>query len=516
MTRVTALSPAIATPTGETPDLVIRDARVVDLTTGRAAPPADLHIVQRRLSRRPGSTPADEVDAEGRFVIPGLWDTHVHMSQWAMCSRWVPVDAAESAAHAAALVRDHLARTARSSRSNPDGDTLVGFGFRDSRWPDAPSLAVLDEATGSVPTVLLSGDLHSAWANSAAIARHRIDSTTGHLVEGEAFALTRELNQLPTAALDRRINEAAKDAAARGVVGIVDMEMRWTIDEWRRRFAEGFHTLCVRPAIYPQWLEQAIDEGLHTGDLLDPSGLLTVGPMKIVSDGSLTARTAYCCEAYRSSDLGGVDPERDRGLVNIEPLDLAHLMARAGANGIESAIHAIGDLAVSHVLDAFASTGARGSIEHAQLVRPADIARMAELGVRASVQPAHLLDDRDAMDDLWGDRCDNAFPLAAMAAAGVAMTFGSDAPVAPLDPWLAIQAAVTRTGDDRAGWQTEQSLSLSQALLSSTRGVASLVPGAEADLLLLDENPFALTASEVGAVRPSLTMLDGRITHTTL
>ncbi|MGJ6979564.1 amidohydrolase [Aestuariimicrobium soli] len=514
---MTALSPALATPTGEAPDLVIRDARVVDLTTGRAAAPTDLHIVQRRLSRRPGREPAEEVDAEGRFVIPGLWDSHVHMSQWAMCSRWVPVHRAESAAEAASLVREHLDRTVRPSRTAAGGgDTLVGFGFRDSRWPDAPSLEVLDEATGQVPTVLLSGDLHSAWANSAAMARHGVDSSTGHLVEDEAFALTRALNQLPTAALDRRINEAAKDAAARGVVGIVDMEMRWTVEEWRRRFAEGFHTLCVRPAIYPQWLEQAIDEGLHTGDLLDPSGLLTVGPMKVVSDGSLTARTAYCCEPYLTSELGTVDPDRERGVVNIEPGDLAHLMARAWANGIESAIHAIGDQAASYVLDAFAATGARGSIEHAQLVRPADITRMAELGVRASVQPAHLLDDRDAMDDLWGDRCGDAFPLAAMAAAGVALTLGSDAPVSPLDPWLAIQAAVTRTGDERAGWHAEQSLTLSQALLSSTRGVASLVPGAEADLLLLDENPFALPANQVGATRPSLTMLDGRITHTTL
>ena len=512
MTSVTAMSPALATHTGEAPDLVIRDARVLDLTTGHAQAPADLHIVQRRLSRRPADQTAQEIDAAGRFVMPGLWDTHVHMSQWAMCSRWVSIAHAATAAEAAAELGEHLRRTPRTAA----GETLVAFGFRDSRWPDPPSLAVLDEATGDIPTVVLSGDLHSAWLNTAAMARHGVESTTGHLVEEEAFALTRELNQLPTAALDRRINEAAKEAASRGVVGIVDMEMRWTVEEWRRRFAEGFDTLCVRPAIYPQWLEQAIAEGLHTGDLLDPSGLLTVGPMKVVSDGSLTARTAHCCEPYLSSDLGTVDPDNQRGVVNIDPTDLAQLMARAWANGIESAIHAIGDRAVQTVLDAFASTGARGSIEHAQLVRPEDVTRMAELGVRASVQPAHLFDDRDAMDDLWGDRTAHAFPLASMARAGVAMTFGSDAPVSPLDPWLAIQAAVARTGDERASWHPDQSLTLSQSLLSSTRGVASLVPGAEADLILLDENPFAMPSDSLGSIRPSLTMLDGRITHSSL
>ncbi|CAI9411238.1 N-substituted formamide deformylase [Aestuariimicrobium sp. T2.26MG-19.2B] len=511
MTAVTAISPALATHTGDAPDLVIRDARVLDLATGRASSPTDLHIVQRRISRRPGPSQVEEVDADGRFVIPGLWDAHVHMAQWAMCSRWVSVADSASAAEAASIVRAHLDR----SRRTLEADTLVGFGFRDSRWPEPPTLEVLDEATGQHPTVLLSGDLHSAWLNSAAMARHGVTGS-GHLVEEEAFALTRQLNHLPTAALDRRINETAKQAASRGVVGIVDMEMSWTMDEWRRRFAEGFQTLCVRPAIYPQWLERAIDEGLHSGDLLDPSGLLIAGPLKVVSDGSLTARTAYCCEPYTSSELGRVDPDRDRGVVNISTGDLAHLMSRAWANGIESAIHAIGDQAVSQVLDAFAATGARGSIEHAQLVRPSDITRMAQLGIRASVQPAHLLDDRDAMDDLWADRTASAFACASMAEAGVAMTFGSDAPVAPLDPWLAIQAAVTRSDGIREAWHAEQSLNVSQALLSSTRGVASLVPGAEADLLLLDENPFDVAPQRLAATRPSLTMLDGRITHSGL
>ena len=122
------------------------------------------------------------------------------------------------------------------------------------------------------------------------------------------------------------------------------------------------------------------------------------------------------------------------------PDALVEMMTRATGAGLECAVHAIGDVANSHALDAFAATGATGTIEHAQLLAHADIPRFARLGVSASVQPEHAIDDRDMTDSIWSGQTGVAYPLRSLAAAGTNLLFGSDAPVAPLDPWAAMAA----------------------------------------------------------------------------
>ena len=150
-------------------------------------------------------------------------------------------------------------------------------------------------------------------------------------------------------------------------------------------------------------------------------------------------------------------PASPEGRLNYDLDEMTELLARAHAGGLEIALHAIGDSAVDLALQAFAATGAVGGIEHAQLVQLEDLPRMARLGVRAGVQPAHLLDDRDTTLQLWGDRADRCFALRSMLDAGVVLALGSDAPVAPLDPWLAMAAAVHRSDDDREPWNPAES-----------------------------------------------------------
>ncbi|MEO6584721.1 MAG: amidohydrolase family protein, partial [Knoellia sp.] len=237
-----------------------------------------------------------------------------------------------------------------------------------------------------------------------------------------------------------------------------------------------------------------------------------MGPLKIISDGSLNTRTAFCNDPYVGDDV----LDFPRGRANNSPQELADLLAQATAHGLDVAVHAIGDAAVGIALDAFESTRAHGSIEHAQLVAPADVARMGRLGVVASVQPVHLLDDRDVTQQCWPDRADRCFPLRSMLDAGVALALGSDAPVAPLDPWEAMAAAVHRTGDDREEWNAAETITVAQALAGSVDGAPTVGVGSLADLVLLDADPRAAgesgpeAAAHLRQLRVVFTVVAGR------
>jgi predicted amidohydrolase YtcJ len=148
-----------------------------------------------------------------------------------------------------------------------------------------------------------------------------------------------------------------------------------------------------------------------------------------------------------------------------------------------------------------------------------DVTEMARLGVTASVQPAHLLDDRDVTELVWPDRADRCFALRRMVDDGVVLALGSDAPVSPLDPWLAVAAAVHRSADARPAWHPEQALTPREALVASVDGQGSVHAGARADLVLLDADPLdpAGTAAEQAArlrdMPVAATWVAGRLLH---
>ena len=448
---------------------------------------------------------ARRLDLDGRWVIPGLYDRHVHVSQWAMVSRRLDLAGVDSAVAAAALV------AASFDRGEPE---VVGFGYRDGLWADAPSRAVLDEVSGEVPVVLVSADLHSCWLNSAAARRYGVGDVageTGVLREDDCFRLVRQLDDVADDVLDGWVADAAARAAARGVVGVTDYEMRWNRDDWVRRVAGGIRSLRVSFGIYTQHLDCAIAESLRTGDdVPGADGLVTVGGYKVITDGSLNTRTAWCFDPYP----GLAGSEHPYGLSTVPYDELVPLMQRADAAGIVPAVHAIGDHANATALDAFEAVGCRGSVEHAQLLRHEDVARFARLGIVASVQPEHAMDDRDVADRYWAGRTDRAFMLAELSAAGVELALGSDAPVAPLDPWIAISAAVGRTRDGREPWHPEQAIQAGAALAASTGGRGSdPTAGAPADLAVVELDPLAASVGELRRMPVALTLLGGRVTH---
>jgi predicted amidohydrolase YtcJ len=420
-----------------------------------------------------------DYDLEGRWVLPGLWDHHVHFGQWAMAARRFDLSGAASGARAAARVRDAV----RAAPPEP-GVVYLASGFRDGLWPDAPSPELLD--FGDIPVALLSGDVHTLWTNRAALRMLGHADEDWWLREQPAFDLTRRISEVSSDVLDRWALDAARAAAARGVTGIVDFEMEDGPGSWARRFAAGFSGLRVRAAVYP-----------HSPALPQvASPLYEVGPYKLFTDGSLNTRTAWCYDDYPGTG--------DAGLATYEAGGLLAAAREGVARGLAPAIHAIGDRAVTEALDVFEQLGVPGSIEHVQMLQDSDLPRFAALGVRASVQPEHAMDDRDVAEHYWAGRTGRAFAYRALLEAGAQLALGSDAPVAPLDPWITMAAAVTRTRDGRDPWHPEQSITPLDALAASTHDH----PG---DLVIVDADP--LVPENLRDMRVHATMVAGTWTH---
>lgn len=478
-------------------DTVLRHARVV----GGADAPVDVLIRSGRIVQiAPKVTAQDveEVDLEGRFLGPGMWDAHVHFALWARTRRRFHVGPAKSAAEVCSMVALRVAAEPLNTA------TLVGVGFRDALWPDVPTTEALDAASSHRPVVLISGDVHCCWVNSAA-ERHYGLAHSGLLRETEAFHLQRKLELEPDDEERAYAIEAGAAAAARGTVGIVDLEMADNQRLWVRNCAQGMGLLRVRAGFYEELLDTMIERGVRTGDVIEETNeLVTVGPLKIITDGSLNTKTAYCHDPYPGT--------ADHGIITVPPTDLEDLLDRATQHGFEVAVHAIGDLANTFALDAFAATGARGSIEHAQLVQAADLPRFAQLGVTASVQPEHAMDDRDAADVLWKGRTERSFPLADLHAAGARIALGSDAPVATLDPWISFAAAVSRSRDGREPWHPEQQLTREAALAASTEGRV-VQEGVLADLVVTEADPLTADAQVLRRMPVAATLVGGAFTH---
>jgi predicted amidohydrolase YtcJ len=488
------------------PRLLLTNARLVGDDGDPCAVLVDGGLV-RAIGEPPGEAArnAEVVDLDGRFLMRGLWDNHVHVEQWALARRRLDVSGCRSAAQCCERVRRRLAEDLP-----PPGRPLLGHGFRDGLWPDAPSVRALDEAAGAVPVVLVSHDLHCGWLNSAAFLLFGLPpDDNGLLREGAFHALMPRLSHVSTRVLDDLVRDAAQAAAARGVTGVVDFEMGPSLDGWTRRFLAGARTLRVECAFYAERFAEMVSRGLRAGDEVPGSeGLLTVGPLKVLLDGSLNTRTAYCHEPYPEPEEG----PHPHGLLMASPEDLAALMREAHRHGLRCAIHAIGDRANTLALDGFARSGARGSVEHAQLLCPDDLPRFAQLGVTASIQPAHLIGDRDVADRHWRGRTAGAFPFRDLLRHGAVLRFGSDAPVAPLDPWVSIGAAVRRSGDDRPSWHPEQEMPVADALAASTQGRYTPRPGDHGDLVMTELDPLTAGPEALRDMPVFGTLLAGRWT----
>ena len=277
----------------------------------------------------------------------------------------------------------------------------------------------------------------------------------------------------------------------------------------------GCDLLRVRWATYADTLDDVVGAGLRTGDprarpaaddgaAEDHQRRVAQHPDRVV------------LRAVRRRPPSGVPA----GQPNLSGAELRELLARPrGRAG--GGHHAIGDAAVREALAAYADTGARGSVEHAQMARREDVRRMAELGsAPASSRPT--CSTTATTERIWGERSERCFAFRWMLEDGVELALGSDAPVSPLDPWLALAAAVHRSADERDPWHGEQALTVREALAASVDGQPTVRPGSRGDLVLLDRDPLLRDLDQTDtsglavalrAMSSALTVVDGRVVH---
>jgi hypothetical protein len=468
---------------------------------------------------------SERVDLDGRTVVPGLADAHVHFLSFALQQGEVDLSACGSTAEVAVTV-------AAAAREAPGDGIVIGRGWRLDRLAGGrPTAAAL--ATVARPVALWAYDRHALWLNAAGLRAVGIDADTtappggviGRDERGEPTGLLFEeaawQAPLPPPARPRAVEAvraAQRLAHARGVTQVHDFEARGGLAAWLDLHADRELTLRVLASRRADALDAVLATEVRSGFGDDR---LRIGPVKAFMDGTLGSRTARMLEPFADGGDGVEITSRAA---------LAALVRRASAGDLAVAVHAIGDRANRDALDALAETadawrprGLRPRIEHAQLLAAADVGRFGALGVVASMQPTHAPADRDVADAAWGARAAGAYAWRALADADATLAFGSDAPIEDLDPLAGLHAAVNRTSDERPGWRPEQALDPLRALRAFTTGAATaagwerrlgtLAPGMLADLVVLDGDPLAAPPGEIGGIRVVATMVGGRWVH---
>jgi len=472
---------------------------------------------------------AHVVDAHGGTITPGLVDAHIHLVPWARARRQPDLHGCDSRDAALERVRAALA-------SLPEGDApLVGRGWDDTGWTAAPEAAVLDALAPGRPVLLHRHDFHALWVNTAALRAAGVSSATpdpeGGRFErgalGEPSGLVREHAVRAFLALEDRaapavddalLDEAAAALHAEGITAVHDFQ-RTQVDWERTRALARRRRLRVLQHVGPEQVADARRLGLRGGEGDD---WFRTGALKLFADGTLGSRTAALLEPW--GDTPG------RGMLLLTPAGLAGHVGDAAAAGFSIAIHAIGDAAVRHALDAIQAHRAALArlplpprIEHVQLLHPDDLGRFAALGVAASMQPQHATTDAPVARRAWGARCALAYPWRALLETGAWLALGSDAPVEPPVARLGLAAAVGRVGVDGVAFEPGQRLTLDEALRGYTGSACALAagalgsgrlePGAPADLVVWDRDLHTAGPRELAEARPRLTALGGEIVY---
>ncbi len=535
-------------------DLVLRGAPVYDdgRWAGTALAVRDGRVVAvgepDELSGLVGATTQVD-DLDGRWLLPGFVDAHVHPVQ-------AGLEADRCDLTAGATVDDYLATVRRYAEAEPDRTWVTGGGWSMDAFPGGvPTAELLDRACPDRPAFLPNRDHHSAWVNTTALRLAGIDSRTADPADGRierddrgeptgalhegAMALVGDLVPAPTAdELLSALLTAQRRLHAAGVVGWQDalvgdgLGMADTLDTYLAAHRSGQLTARV---VLAQWWDR--DRGLEQLPALlerrqrAASAGLDAGSVKIMLDGVCETRTASVLAPYRD---GHGRSTGDHGLSFLDPGDLARYVAALDAADLQVHVHALGDRAVRDALDAVehavALNGRRGNrhhLAHVQVVAASDVPRFAALDVVVNGQPLWACRD-EAMEVLTlpflaPGAEQQQYVFGSLLRAGARLAFGSDWPVSSPDPLLGVHVAVNRRApDDPAASPLlpEEALTVAEALAGYTTGAAyvnrrqatggRLAPGYDADVVVVDRDVIACDANDLGSTDVLGTYVAGR------
>ena len=476
------------------------------------------------------------IDAKGKLVLPGLIDNHTHFVSGGFQLQSVDLRSAGDENEFARLI-------AERARLFP-GKWVTGGDWDHDNWPGGrlPKKELVDRETATTPVFVSRYDGHMALANSLVLKMARItrdtpdppggmivrDPVTGEptgVLKDEAMrAVYRLIPDPAEKEMLGAVRLALAEARKYGLTSIQDVSSTEDVRIYRLLKASGELTARMYCRLPIGLEEDLVKEGMqiHTGD-----EWIRTGSLKAFADGSLGSSTALFFEPYLSSPS-------TRGLPSDIVIDgsLERWAIAADRGNMQLSIHAIGDSANSLVLDLFETIvrtnpawDRRFRIEHAQHIRTRDFRRFAELGVIASVQPYHAIDDgRWAEGRIGHERCRTTYPFKSFRDAGVRLSFGSDWTVAPLNPLLGIYAAVTRRttdGKNPEGWFPEQKISVAEAIKAYTSNNAfaafeedekgSIIPGKFADFVMLSDDILTIDPAAIGNVKVVMTVVNGKI-----
>jgi predicted amidohydrolase YtcJ len=544
---VLLFSTVLAAQSRPAADLIITNARI--WTVDKTRPVAEsMAVLRDRIVAVGSAAEVDSwhgpqtriIDAQGKLLLPGFNDAHVHFVDGGDHLQGVQLKDAASP-------QEFVSKIAARAKTAAKGDWITGGDWDEQKWTPAelPTKELVDAVTPNIPVWVNRHDGHESLANSvtlrlAGITEKTPDPPGGqilHDAQGNPTGILRDSAQdlvekiRPPMSREHRlraIRRALEHAASLGVTSVQDMNPAYAdIEAYSQLQEQGSLTARIYAApMETGWRDQA-KIGIRSAF---GTPYLRMGAVKGYADGSLGSETAYFFDDY-------TDAPKAHGLLSDEmhpPTAMRQRLQGADAAGLQLCIHAIGDQAISMTLDMFEqiekSNGHRDRrwrIEHSQHMAVKDFTRYARLGVIASVQPYHAIDDgRWAEKRIGPDRIKRTYAFRSFLSNGVRLAFGTDWSVAPLSPMWGIYAAVTRAtldGKNPGGWIPEQKLSVPEAVEAYTMGSAfaefqerekgSITPGKLADFVVLSDDIFTIPAASIKDVKVEATFVGGKLVY---
>lgn len=471
------------------------------------------------------------IDLEGLTVIPGFIDTHMHLDMLGVTLNTIDLRGIESIESLKKRLREYYEK-------NPESSWITGRGwdqelFKEGRWPNRFDL---DEVVPDKPVLLERVCGHAAVVNTRAldlISKHLNVSEnpnflkdergdfTGVIIE-DAVKTFREYYQSRFSEMSKMLFSGLKYAASLGVtmVGFMSCDISSLQLLQILRETEGL-PMKVRVYLKDAYVNTLSNLGLRKGFGDD---MLKIMGVKIFTDGSLGAHTAWLSEPY--DDL----PETS-GIPVIELEKLRETMYYCHKAGLQLAIHAIGDKAIDYTIDSYSLLGAdlsqyRHRIEHASILRPDQMRKIAQLGLLVSIQPHFIISDWWVVKRVGQRRVHWVYPFKSMIKNNVKIGLSTDSPVEPLNPWETVYAAVTRGSRHQielSEYTPDEALTVQEALHYYTKGAAyfffeeervgTLERGKYADFIIIDKDPLSIRVDELLTIKNLMTVVSGKIVY---